>query len=444
MLDHWTWRLVICLAVLAPPGLALAQDDREAVKLSTEQINLNNRAVQLLSKEPPRTQEAISLVRAALVVGEKGDLLYLTLGRAYLLDGQCPEALEQFEQVERAPEVEGLPEEFIPIQLRKYRQELRDRCPGTLRVRCEPAGLELKLRGEALACGEPVELEAGTYEIEATNPDTGATVVIQAQVMGMEETSARIKLGQVAPPSVKVDEPDAPEGGGGAGGSDEGGEGGEDPVEPAPEPAPEEASGVDMEVAVGAPLGLCVARLTNDVTQAEATDAALCLGAGARLQARRMWGSFGIGGRARARGVVAIPLSVVEEPVGLSGGDVGLDGQMWMSRLFALELGGTWRPRRVQVDEETFGASPLMVGLGPRLALGEVISGVTQLDVWGRWSPLGTQVPLATFSTGLAVGLEGGLGLGLSYERWGGPTSRDQITHQVEQLLVQVRWGWSL
>ena len=60
--------LFSCLASLASP--ALAQDKaREKVQLTEQQVELNNRAVLLLKEEPPKAEEAIDLIQAALRLG---------------------------------------------------------------------------------------------------------------------------------------------------------------------------------------------------------------------------------------------------------------------------------------------------------------------------------------------------------------------------------------
>lgn len=409
--------LLICLSW---PLDLWAQD--ETVQLTEEQINLNNRAVGLLEANPPMPKEAISLVQAAMVTGEKGDLLHLTLGRAYQLDNQCDKAIEEFDKALTAPGVEGLPEGFIEQQTATYREDLGTLCDGKLVIACEPDGIELSIKDRKLACGEPATFAPGTYEISARDPETEASVSTQVVVVGAETTETIVKLG-----SGKKDETTV-----------------------VVTPDPPEVSDKNFFITgnIGVPAGYCLARLVRDGgtnQEANATDAAVCYGVQADIMATRaISDAFAIGGMAMARGVMANALGQIDdqESLALRGFDVGAGLQGWfLGRKVGLEFGTRWRIRRVIFQGETLEdtTAPLMAGPGLLLQLGDVIGGLDGLGVNARWMPVANGLDTLALDASIA---KGALSVWLGYESWQGDVGTDGLTHRAEQVMLGVGYHW--
>lgn len=335
--------LVWLLALVLSPTLATAQDDPPPeIELDARQIELNNEAVQALGKDPPNTAKAIELVQAALVLGSEADLLFLTLGRAHQLAQECREADETFARVESAPRVKGLPRDFVKVQLRKYRQEMRQTCPGTLEVVCKPETLELTLKDEPFPCGEAVELAPGNYTIRARNPETGASVSLQAEVVGMTDRSTEIEL--ASPVKAPDKDPDKdPE---------------KDPdKEPdkVPDKTPEFEPTTTFDLIAHVPVGLCNLRLTS--ASGVATDANICGGVGVELGARRSFSKLlGAGVYARPRVVGGFALSVNGEAARIAFVETDLSAGLWLKDSFAVELDAQLRGSSIELDGASVGS----------------------------------------------------------------------------------------
>ena len=420
-MGHRFWSSAIAaLVCLSWPLSAMAQ--KETVQLTEEQINLNNRAVGLLEANPPKPKEAISLVQAAMVTGEKGDLLHLTLGRAYQLDKQCDKAIAEFETALSAPGVEGLPEGFIEQQTATYGKDLATMCDGELVISCEPEGLELAIEDKSLTCGEAAKFAPGTYEIKARNPDTDASVSVQVVVVGTEKTETSIKLGG----AVKKDDTVIVE-----------------PIDPLPDEPSTAISGT-----IGVPAGYCLARLINnagETTEANATDAAVCYGVRADIMAvRPLSDNFAVGGMAVAQGVMANALGRVDdqEPLALRGFDVGAGAQAWLlGQKLGLEFGTRWRIRRVIFQGEALEdtTTPYMAGPGLLLQLGGMIGALDGLGLNVRWMPIGNGIDTLAIDANLA---KGPLSFWAGYESWQGDVGDSGLTSRAEQIMLGVGYHW--
>lgn len=168
-------------------------DEQEVVELNEEQFELYNRALDLLDEEPPETSEAIRLLESALIAGREANLLYLTLGRAQQLAEECEDALETFEEVEVAPLVAQVPKEQVLARLHNYRSEIESECDGTLFVECRDPETELATDDvDELVCNEPMAVEPGHYEIEATLQEV--STMASVDVVGGRRGQAYIDL----------------------------------------------------------------------------------------------------------------------------------------------------------------------------------------------------------------------------------------------------------
>ena len=412
--------LTCCACSLFVSSIASAQDKAQ-VKLTEEQIALNNRAVKSMAQEPPLTDEAIRLTQAALVVGEKGDLLYLTLGRAYQLQKKCARAQAEFKRALTAPGVEGIPKDYVSKQIAVYQKELEASCKGTLVVNCEPKDLTLSLPGHELMCQEPLAIEPGTYSVSAVDPKTGAGTSIQVTVTSMQTTTTSFRFDQTSK------EPVTPE--------------------PAVVPPPPEPKRWTIGGVVGVPVGMCLTRVGNESLSAASTNTSLCYGGRADVRSRfALSDMLSVGGVAGGRGLWAnsVPVYSEREEVVATGFDASAGAQLWLWReRLGAEVVGVLRRRWVEIDNEDAGAGFLMsVGPGVMFDGADFISGLDALVLSARWTPWKDSG--ASFEVRAE---RGPLALWVSYEQWSGALdypedSSIDLTHEAEELMVGVGFHW--
>ncbi len=168
-------------------------DDVEEVELTDTQLELYNDAVVGMQESPEDADKSVSLINAALVAGPEANLLYVSLGRAYQLMGDCDSAFEAFETAVDKPGVEGIPEQQIRVRLRSYIDELEDECLSQLTVECADPQTELFAEGiDELICDTPAEAPPGSYRVEAEVEDMSTAVNVTLR--GGREATVEIGL----------------------------------------------------------------------------------------------------------------------------------------------------------------------------------------------------------------------------------------------------------
>ncbi len=173
-------------------NLALAEE--LTVDLNTEQTKLNNEAIAALSSSPPNPEVAIQLMQAALLMGTKGNVLFLTLGRAYQLNGQCKDADSAYQQAWQAPRVAGVPQADVIERIERYRAEMTTSCTGTLVIHCSNPSTDLIVDSKNVACNEPIEMKPGEYQVKAYL-GSSQTTELSVTIHSMEQTRIQIALG---------------------------------------------------------------------------------------------------------------------------------------------------------------------------------------------------------------------------------------------------------
>lgn len=423
-------RIVVAISCMLVFGVAVnasAQDKPAPIELSPTQIETNNRAVRLLSETPPKTKEAIKLVEAALLMENKGDLLYLTLGRAYQLDGQCKMAEEQFNAASSAPGVKGVPEEFVGEQLKTYRKELES-CMGTLKVVCEPGDLDIRLEGSALVCGEETSLEPGSYTISARNIHSGDELAVPVEVVGGESKTTLVKLGKGKPDGGTVVTP---------------------PPTEEPEPTEPKASATHWRLAPYLGGGFSDNVLTQPGEFHGDRNIMLFGGVEGRVLSGTPSLKYGASFDLRGDLGVAATSEFEEEDVTATGGKIGLAGQLWTQDVVGVYAGANLRPRTVSVKdtqdstEESFGSFGVGLGGGLRFDLGPLL-GIAGLELYGGgFYALGLDSidsdgkSLPSFEAGLRAQIEA-FTVSLLFESWS--TAADPYLLRTQQGLVMVGW----
>jgi len=445
--------LFACLTLLATalPSIAQAQGQdavREKVKLTQQQAELNNKAVLLLKEDPPKAEEAIDIVQAAMRLGPRGDLLVLTLGRAYYLNGQCKEAKETYDQVADAPEVEGLPQAFVSVRLDKYRQQMIETCPGKLAITCSAPDIELTLGDKQVACNKTIEMPAGAYTVDASRASTGAKISVQTNVIGLETTELKIDLGEA------VVETKNPDGNGGEGGNGNVGE----KVEILP--APKNSL---LTVDLGVPFGMCLAQVVED--RGQATGRSICGGVAVRVVERyALNDKLAIGGVLGGSALGGVPTVLEGNYTSPTTGSLEFGGRVWPIPALGIELGGLLRGETISygTTEElnttnilrNSNAILFQPSLGAHLDVHRLVTALPPLQIGARWAPVVPSFYANAWSAEASIQVWKVL-IAASFERWSSPArsfiiedngqeseSRDSTNIQERVLLgVSYRFG---
>lgn len=188
---------VLCLGA----STAGAQEPIKQVELTAEQIELNNKATSALNEK--KYEIAVDYMRAAIrdrgVPGQRGNLLFLTLGRALQLQDRCEEAEEQFAIAAREPQVVGVPPDFVPKKLKEYRDETPDICSAHLTIECVDANARISINQAApeALCGKKLPLPSGAYRIHATvSAGTPREQDLERSLVGGQHETIQITLKQ--------------------------------------------------------------------------------------------------------------------------------------------------------------------------------------------------------------------------------------------------------
>lgn len=196
--------MLLCTGVAAP---AHAQEPaEEKVALTPEQLDLNNKAIQARTQDPPDVERAIRLVSAADLVGTPNKLIAMTHARARQLAGECHAAERSYDELSSLPGVQGVSTEQLMSRAEKYREELVD-CFATVVLSCErPAETSVKLDGvDDARCGTAHRVDPGKSRVNAHQEagffgHAGRTCRDNDHAMSVDGTGERR---QSRPPSIR-------------------------------------------------------------------------------------------------------------------------------------------------------------------------------------------------------------------------------------------------
>ena len=206
---------LVAALVLLSASTAFADEPAEA---SQAQLELNQQGVEaIIAEDYPR---AIRLFEASLDLGDL-NITYLNLGRAYQHDGQCEKAEEKYGIALEAPQVSAPSAEEVQQTIMRYRDELRQKCPGYLEVECDPPELSLYIDDDGptdCVAQSRFELLPGEYDVrgEFEEDVTSASVAIEALrtsqlELGLEVVQAAEPVGtgiaELETPSTEFPDP---------------------------------------------------------------------------------------------------------------------------------------------------------------------------------------------------------------------------------------------
>ncbi len=191
----------LCAAILLAtfwilPCPSHAQDDAQQAPIAPTQaqLDLNARSVKAASEGD--LDGAVTLLEASLKLGQL-NITELNLGRTLQRAGRCAEADKAYQRALTAPvaAIERPTPTEIAELVQKWRAELRDTCPGTLRLTCPQADVRVSIDdGPSKACTtDDITLPQGkhTLTFEAWSWRRQDTI----QVLPMETVTAAASVG---------------------------------------------------------------------------------------------------------------------------------------------------------------------------------------------------------------------------------------------------------
>ncbi len=172
---------IVTMAVITAAATSAVADE-EYVRPTETQLELNQQGLEALSAG--EYESAISFFEASLGLGQTNVTL-ANLGRAHQRAGNCEEAENNYEKVFDAPLVQSPPAEAVAEAVGRYRDEMRENCPGYLDISCDPAEIALYIDEEGpqeCVQDEPRPLLPGRYELRGEYEEqvTETTVGIDA------------------------------------------------------------------------------------------------------------------------------------------------------------------------------------------------------------------------------------------------------------------------
>lgn len=214
-MSHLSARLIAPLSVVTVFGLvtllgvgSAGAGQPETVELTETQLELNEGGIDAIADGD--YQRAIRFFETALDIGE-ANLLVANLGRAYQRQGDCEQADQTFQRALQAPTVHQPSRQQVEEAIEKYRQQMKQDCPGYLKLECTPEQLELYIDGEGPrdCWGDRREFAPGTYSLrgEYGQQATETTVAIEALELSRVELTLQ-GIDQFSPGTdVELEEP---------------------------------------------------------------------------------------------------------------------------------------------------------------------------------------------------------------------------------------------
>lgn len=167
--------MALCISALLVSPALFAQERAP----TQAQLELNQEGVQAIIAE--NYDEAIRLLDASITLGAL-NITHANLGRAHQRAGNCAEAEANYIAALTSPYVANPSRSQISETVESHRAELREVCPGTLNIVCEPEQMEIFINDEGpFSCaGLTRDLEANTYTLRG--------------ILGTQETSESVKI----------------------------------------------------------------------------------------------------------------------------------------------------------------------------------------------------------------------------------------------------------
>jgi len=192
-------------AMLCMPVTASARDKHI---LSPEQQQLLEAANAALTEDPARLDDAHDAITEALELGERYDILLLTLARIHQKRDECAKAKALFGEMSTAPNDARIPRDIINERKNLYISQMSSMCSARLTFDCSDPDIVIELMGEQKACGVAHKLDPGAYQFSAK---LGAQrKIFDVSVNDSEEKTFKVVLMAAIDPVEAPEKPRAP------------------------------------------------------------------------------------------------------------------------------------------------------------------------------------------------------------------------------------------
>jgi len=177
----------------------VVQEEQKTITFTSEQIMLNNRAVD--ASNNGNFKDAELFYKSMLRIAEF-DAIWANIGSAYSRQGRCIEARRALDKAETAPSVVEIPHEFVMTKVAQYRAEVDELCTAPVVLQCLTPGMTIMIDGgDEFECnGDTMYLTPGAHAIYAhtsfgfsnirTEAKVGTTVTVPVEVINYEELAA--------------------------------------------------------------------------------------------------------------------------------------------------------------------------------------------------------------------------------------------------------------
>lgn len=149
---------VITWGILSVPTL---QAQAQSPQLSARQVELNNRAGELLRETEPDLEQARALIAEALEIGPRFDLLLLTQARIEQLLDNCSDAAKLLNEIDVAPNDPSVPRDTVLKRRDAYSSQMKSVCSAVLDVSCADPDTTLRIAEDTYSCGTPIKVQPG-------------------------------------------------------------------------------------------------------------------------------------------------------------------------------------------------------------------------------------------------------------------------------------------
>ena len=173
--------------------------DQKNVTFTSDQIMLNNRAVDATNKGNFKDAE---LFYKAMLKIEEFDAIWANIGSTYVRQGRCIEARRALQRAAVTPSVVEIPHEFVMKKVAEYSAELEEKCTAPVVLQCITPDMTIMIDGgdEFECTGETLYLTPGAHSVYAqtsfgfsnirTEAKMGSALSVPVEVINYEELAA--------------------------------------------------------------------------------------------------------------------------------------------------------------------------------------------------------------------------------------------------------------
>lgn len=168
---------------LKPITKPLNSDGRPHVRLSQEEVMLNNLATEAVNNNDYLKAEHLF---GAMLQLKESNIIWYQLGRTYIKQNKCMEAKEAFVNAQTAPilDSEGVSERFVARIIETQLAEVDKLCRAKIRFQCIPGDMELSIdEGKAFKCQEHtvVSVVPGKHHISGKTESNLVQTTVDAE-----------------------------------------------------------------------------------------------------------------------------------------------------------------------------------------------------------------------------------------------------------------------